>query len=457
MSARRVAVIGGGLAGLAAAARLRQRGIEPVVFERADDVGGVVRTIRRDGWLIDTGAAMAAEPATIVREMLDAAGLAAGTVRASAAGATRYIVLDGAPVALPRTTAEFTSSSLLSIAGRLRLLKERLIPARHTLEEESVDSFARRRFGDEMAERMFDPLVASTCAGDPRKIVARFAFPALVGHERGTGSSLQGSARSRMEARRRAKGRPAGSWSCSAGMQELPRQLARSIGGVRTATAVECVAATVRGVDVTPAAGVAEHFDGVILAVPAPALAAITIDLPASHHLAAIVTLPYASIAAVSLGFRRDEVGHPLDGARLLIPTIERREVLSMVFPSSLFPERAPDDHVLVTAFVGGALRPELVDATDAELIALVQREAAELLGARGIPAMTHVARWHSALPQAVAGHGERIAAADAMEAASPGVVFTGSWRDGLSVGEVLLGGIGAADRLLMRSEWKVR
>ena len=164
--------------------------------------------------------------------------------------------------------------------------------------------------------------------------------------------------------------------------------------------------------------------------------------------------MPLASIASVSLGFRRDQVRHPLDGSRLLVPSVEHRAILSVVFPSSLFPARAPRDHVLLTTFVGGARRPELLDRGEAGLIALVRTELAELLGATGTPVMSDVTIWRDALPQAVAGHGDRLAAADAVEAAAGPVVFTGAWRDGLSIGEVLLGGMHAADRLAQRQGW---
>ena len=454
MTAPRVAVIGGGLAGLAAAGELRRLGATPFVFERDDAVGGVVRTTTRDGWIVDAGPCLAAEPDVTVRSMLDGAGIADCTVRATPAGATRFIVLDGAPVPLPRTTSEFTSSPLLSLTGRLRLLKERFIPAHREADDESVDSFARRRFGDEMADRMFDPLIASTCAGDPAKIVARYAFPTLVGHERKSGSGLQGSARERMEARRRAKGRPTGSWSCVAGMQQLPRRLASWIGRVRTGAHVDGVTATRSGVDVS-VRGATESFDAVIFATPSSALAGMRLDIPESARLADVAAIPHVSIASVSLGFRRDRVAHPLDGSRLLVPSIEHRSILSVVFPSSVFPGRAPQDHVLLTTFLGGARRPDLVECSAAELVALVQGELAELLGASGVPVMTEVTIWRGALPQAMAGHGDRLAAADAVEAATGRVAFAGAWRDGLSIGEVLLGGMRAASRLAQRQGWQ--
>jgi oxygen-dependent protoporphyrinogen oxidase len=454
MIAPRVAVIGGGLAGLAAAVELRRLGATPVVFERDNDAGGVLRTKARDGWVIDTGPCLAAEPDVATRTMLDAAGMGDCTVRVSPAGATRYIVLDGAPVALPRTTSEFTASPLLSLTGRLRLLKERFIPSRRGANDESVDAFARRRFGDEMADRMFDPLIASTCAGDPTEILARYAFPSLVGHEHRAGSGLQGSARAAIEARRRAKGRPTGSWSCHAGMQELPRRLAAWIGGVRTGVRVDAVAETSIGVNVT-VAGQVEPFDAVVFATPARALARMSVDIPQSHCLGDIASMPMASVASVSLGFRRDQVAHSLEGSRLLVPSVEHRSILSVVFPSSAFPDRAPQDHVLLTTFVGGARRPELLDGTEAELIALVRGELAGLLGVRGAPVVSDVTIWRDALPQAVAGHGARLAAADAVEAASTRVALTGAWRDGLSIGEVMLGGTRAAGRLMERQGWQ--
>ena len=454
MTPRRVAVIGGGLAGLAAAATLHRLGIEACVFEREAEVGGVVQSERRDGWLIDSGPCMAAEPNAAVRAMLDAAGLAECTLRAGPGANHRYVVHDGVPVPLPQTTAEFTVSPLLSLAGRLRLLKERFIPAQRDATDESVDSFARRRFGDEVADRMFDPLVASTCAGDPRQILARYAFPQLVGHEQHGGSGLQGNLRARMEARRQAKGKPTGAWSCVQGMHELPLRLAGRVATIRTSAPVDAASARDGKVHVGVGGRTSEAFDAAIFAVPAPALGRIAFDLPEADRLMQVATMPQASIAAVSLGFRREHIAHPLDAARLLVPSVERRSILSVVFPSSVFAGRAPDDHVLVTAFVGGARRPDLVDLPEADLIALVQLELGSLLGVQGPAVMQRVTVWRDALPQAVAGHGGRLAAADVVEATAGVVAFTGAWRDGLSVAEVLLGGVRAAERLAVRQGW---
>jgi oxygen-dependent protoporphyrinogen oxidase len=449
-----VAVIGGGLAGLAAGASLRGLGMEACVFERDSEPGGMARSERHGGWLVESGPCMASEPDPAVRKLLDDAGVGELTVRADAVATNRYIVHDGVPVPVPHSLSEFTSSPLLSLAGRLRLVKERFIPARREVTDESVDSFARRRFGDEVAERMFDPLVACTSAGDPCVLLARYAFPQTVGHEQRSGSGLQGNLRARMEARRHAKGKPRAAWSCADGMQVVARQLAGRAGEVRTGTRVDSVSARDGKLQVVANGADAEPFDAVIFAVPAPAISRIAIDLPEAERLAQVGTIPHVSIAAVSLGFRREDVTHPLAGARLLVPSVERLSLLSAAFPSSLFADRAPSEHVLITAYIGGARRPEVIDWPDADLLSLVQQELAALLGIRGAAVLQRVTRWRDALPQAVAGHARRLAAADIVEATAGAVAFTGAWRDGLSVVEVLLGGVRATERLAVRKGW---
>ena len=454
MTRRRVAVIGGGLAGLAAGASLHRLGMEACVFERDDEPGGVVRTEEHEGWLIESGPCMASEPDPAVRKLLDDAGVTERTVRADPVATHRYVVYEGVPVPVPHTLAEFSASPLLSLAGRLRLVKERFIPARREVSDESVDSFARRRFGDEVADRMFDPLVACTSAGDPQVLLARYAFPRTVGHEQRSGSGLQGNLRARMEARRQAKGKPDGPWSCASGMQQVARQLAAWIGGVRTGARVDSVSAHDGKLQVTANGERPAPFDAVIFAVPAPAIARMAINLPEAERLEQIGAIPHVSIAAVSLGFRREDVAHPLAGARLLVPSVERRSLLSVAFPSSLFPNRAPRDHVLITAYIGGARRPDVIDWPEADLVALVQEELAAFLGIRGGPKLQRVTLWRDALPQAVAGHSRRLGAADIVEATAGAVAFTGAWHDGLSVAEVMLGGVRAAERLAVRKGW---
>ncbi|HEY4321695.1 MAG TPA: protoporphyrinogen oxidase [Gemmatimonadales bacterium] len=452
MTGMRVAVVGGGLSGLAAAVRLRELGAAPTLFEAAGEVGGVVRSVRHGEWLVEAGPCMAAEPPADVRALLDRAGVGGRTVRADPVAANRCIVRDGRPVDLPHTTAEFRSSALLSLAGQLRMLKERLIPASAPVEE-TVEAFARRRFGDEVAERMFDPLLASTSSGRSDQALARYAFPAVVGHERGSGSGLQGGARERMQARRRARSAPSGSWSCEGGMQGLPRQLAATLPDVVTGAPVRAIQVSATGATVMAEGAPPRAFDALVLALPAPAYQQLECIGIAPATLDAVATLPCAGIAAVHLGYARQQLGRLPAAGRILVPAVEGSPVLSVVIPSAGFTDRAPADHLLLTLFLGGARRPELLTLDDAELVDRAATALAGWIDVSGAPVLAAVSRWDAALPQAVAGHTARLQAAADAEAAAPQVALCGAWRDGLSVSEVLLGGLRSAERLIGRIE----
>ncbi len=451
MSAHRIAVVGSGAAGLAAAARLVSLGADVTLFESSDRPGGRIRTIRRGAWVAEAGALLVAEPAPEVRTLLDAAGLAHRTVRASAAARRRYVVQKGVPQPIPATLGDLVASPLLSVAGRLRMAREPFVAKRAEGEEESVDAFARRRFGDEVAERLFDSLVLEMSAGDATRTLVRYLFPKLVEFERSAGSVLKGQMRAGMEARRRMRGKPSGAWSCPTGLDEMTGALS-TVPGLRCcfSTRVEEMVAWTDAVALRSGSG-SEHFDGVVLAVPTPALARIDLPAPWRDAVTLLAGIPHAPVASVSLGFARGQISHPLDGLSIRVPSAEGRPLLSILIPSTVFAGRAPEGHVLLTCLVGGVRHPEVVALPAADLVALVLEQLAQMIGAAGNPAFSEVACWPEAFPQAVRGHASRLAAAEQIEVLMPRVVLTGSWRDGLVVSDVLRGGLRAADRLAVQ------
>ena len=265
------------------------------------------------------------------------------------------------------------------------------------------------------------------------------------------GSVLKGRMRASREARRLGRRPTGGGWSARGGLGTLVDAVAASLGdAVRGGERVVGVARDDDGMVVRTAAGIATRFDAVVVALPAPALAML--EFPgAEAELVAIGAVPHTSLASVALGFRRDAVGHPLDGRGLLAPSGERRRVLTVQFTSTLFPDRAPPGMVLLTATVGGVHHDADVLRDDGELVELVRRECEALLGVRGEPVLREVTRWPDAIPMATAGHGARLAAADALESAAHRVAFCGAWRDGIAVADVMAGGVAAADRVLDR------
>lgn len=453
-STRTVLVIGGGLTGLAAGVALQARGARVRVLEAGTRAGGVVTTYVKDGWRVELGPNSVARVPQEVEALFVRAGIASRVVGASAAARHRFIVRGGRPVALPASPADLPSTAALSGAAKLRLLREPFIPPAPASLDESVAAFARRRLGDEVCDYLVNPFVAGVYAGDPEKLSLRAAFPKLHALEQEHGSLIKGLMKS-MGKRGDGGAMPGGIWSLPDGLAGVGEALAKLLGD-----------AFVTGVRVTairPRAGggfrveaqlgeqsVSEEADAVVYAAPAHAWAAMAERSPElAPALDGLRAVPHSAVAVMSLGFRRAQVAHPLDGFGLLVPAVERRRVLGILFPSSLFAGRAPEGHVLLTAFIGGARQPELAGLPPKELEALVLAEVRDLLGAEGPQAFGVAKHWASAIPQYAIGHDRLQASWAAAEAANPGLVIAGTFRDGIAVGDALAAGLKAADRAL--------
>lgn len=448
-------MVGGGLTGLVAALRLQELGVEPLVFESEVSPGGMIATFRQDGWWLELGCATLVEGDGTVGRLLNEAIPSELRIRPVAAAARRYLVHQGALVEVPDTPAKLVATPMLSLAGRMRLLREPFV-ARGGEPEETVASFARRRFGAEMARAFFEPLLAGSAGGDPEQLLARYTLPRLVEHERRAGSVLKGRLRAGREARRLGQAARGGApWSHPDGLAAVPAALVtRLSAGVKTGTTVTAVEIENGTAVITDGTGGEHRVDAVLMAVGAPALGRIAFGLPGGDSLGAVAAMPHASLVVVGLGFRRAAVAHPLDGRGVLAAASEQRRFLAIQFTSSHFTECAPAGHVALTVTLGGARHPTMVSQSDQALVAIVQEELQELLGVSEAPVISAVQRWPAALPLAVAGHPARIAAADEIEGRNPRLAFAGAWRDGIAAIEGMAGGVAAANRLVTRLGW---
>ena len=435
-----VAIIGAGVAGLAAAYRLHRRGHTVTVYEAGPAPGGVVRTERRDGYLAEAGPNSLTETEPAVAALLEELGLAARRVEAAPAARTRYVLRDGRPSALPSSPAQLLASGVLSLGAKLRMLREPLVRRSRPEVEESIAAFVQRRLGTEILDYAADPFVGGIYAGDPAALSIRHAMPRLYALEQQHGSVIRGALAHAGQSRR--------PFSFPDGMAEIPRAMAAGLGDrIRTSAAVGRIAREGTGWVVRATDGDTRH-DAVILAAPAHALGSLAVEGVAGPGPAELAQIPYAPVAVVALGFRRDDVAHSLDGFGLLVPAVERRSILGTLFSSTLFPGRAPAGCVLLTTFVGGARRPELVDLDPRALVALVRQELAELLGARGEPTFQLVVRWPRAIPQYVVGYGRWLRMMADVETLNPGCFLAGSYRGGISLGDALSSGLQAASRV---------
>ncbi len=452
-----VIVCGAGLTGLTTAWHLRQAGIDVTLVEATDDVGGVMRSTRRDGYLVEHGpnSCMLTAPLAALVDALELTPL----LRVAAPQAQRrYIVRDGRPLVVPASPPAMLRSPLFGTMAKLRVLAEPFISRRTTSTDESVASFVRRRLGSEPLSWAVDPFVSGVYAGDPEQLSVRHAFPRLAALEREHGSLIRGmlaAARSR-----RGAGAMSGPASARAtmvsfadGMATLPRSLADSVGhaNILRRTGVVAISSPVRD----RAQVVVEHdgarltltADAVISTLPLHALSQLDLGRAAHAAVARLATVPYPPVSSLALGFRRADVSHALDGFGVLVPSAERKRILGVLFSSTLFEHRAPDDSVLLTCFMGGARQPEIGRMGTAELLTLVQPELASILGVTGAPTFVQHTVWPHAIPQYNLGHDEVSSAADAVEAAVPGLIVDGQFRRGVSVGDCIAAGALIATR----------
>lgn len=444
-----VAVIGAGITGLSAAVELHDRGVQVTVIEAASRVGGVITTVHRDGFLVEAGPTSLTATAPLER-LIDRLGITAERIGTQDAAKRRYIVRGGRLVALPDGLAALASTDAISSAAKFALLREPLVRARRDDDEESLAALVRRRLDSEILDYLVNPLIAGIYAGDPERLSVKYAMPMLHYGERRHGSLIVGA----MKEMKSTKGvvRQKGITSFIQGLHTLPSAMAAALGdGVHTATRVtrvERTGATWR-LHLDGLVGGTLDVDAVISSLPAYALAGVAMPVEIAGALGPIARLQHPPVATLALGFRREDIEHPLDGFGVLMPAVERRTVLGAIFSSSVFAGRAPAGHVLLTCFLGGTRSPADGHAELDAILPTVLKDLSPLLGLRANPVFTNHQRWSQAIPQYELGHGSVLRAAEGIETALPGLYLAGQWRHGVALGECIAQGQEMAARVV--------
>lgn len=438
-----IAIIGGGVSGLALAYRLRQAAPQLTItlLEKDARPGGTVRTERHDGFRVEAGpnGFLDTKPSTLA--LCRDVGLGDQLVEASAAaGRNRYLYLGGRLRCLPTGPGSLLTTDVLSWRGKWGLLTERFRAPRRDGADESIDAFARRRAGAEVAEVLADAFVTGIHAGDPKLLSVRATFPRLVEMEEQHGSVIKGFVAAARQRRAEAKARgeepqrPGRMWSFREGLQRLVDALGETVKPTCGITVRKLEKQEGRwivhgeGQDRWPA-------DAVVLACPAYEQAAILADLDAglAQEVSAI---PYNRVAVVAVGYRQEDVAFPLDGFGFLAPQRERRDLLGVQWCSSIFPDRAPSGAVLLRAMCGGWNRGEMVDWDDERLLTAVRNELRQAMGVTATPIFHRIVRWHRAIPQYHLGHGERVARIAAQTRQHAGLFLAGNAYHGVALND---------------------
>jgi oxygen-dependent protoporphyrinogen oxidase len=462
-----VAIIGAGITGLTAAFYLKRQGVPVTVYEAGGRVGGVIQSLRKDGFLAEFGPNTILETSPKIAQLIRDAGLESRKLATDPKAEARYVVRYGHPIEMPGSPLGFITTPLFTAKAKLAVLREPFIKPRRDGVEESIGQFVVRRFNQEFLDHAIDALVAGIYAGDPHKLSLPHAFPKLKALEDNYGSMIKGQifgARDRKKSGEVAKDRAA-KFSFDEGLQVLPDTLAAQLGdSLKLNTPVQKLTQTDDGWRVTTASGDAE-FGAVIYCGTAHKLAELEIVGAPVSDPASITSggtngpgrrpafqefseISYPPVAAVVLGFRREDVAHPACGFGMLIPKIAGFKILGTIFSSALFPNRAPAGHVTLTSYIGGARYPELALLPQEQIVETVLADLRALLGVKGKPVFTQTAVYPRAIPQYNVGYGKYRDLLNDLEARNPNLFFAGHYRDGVSLGDSIVSGVNMAERV---------
>lgn len=426
-----VAVVGAGISGLSVALHLKRKGFEVAVFEKEDLPGGNIKTIRKEGYLLELG------PQTVladqkVEEFIKLTGLT--PQYASQESKIRYIYKGGRLIALPLSPLDFFRSPLLSVWGKLRVLKEPFVPP-SVKTEESIAEFVRRRLGREFLDYIVAPFVSGVYAGNAEELSVKYAVRRVYELEQKFGSLIKGAIKLK------ALG-PAGRLvSFEGGNFTLIERLSSELK-----VSTENVVLKIRRKDdrfLLDAREGKYEARCVVLSAPATSAGYLLRDLSwsASEEFDRIY---YAPVVVLHASVKKGGVP---PGFGFLVPRVENKRILGVLFSSQLFPGRAPQDRELLTIYMGGATDPEVIDYEDARIFEIAERELKEILRINSVEFL-NLTRWKRAIPQYNLGYGKYIELAKTLEKENPGLFLTGNYLYGVSVADCIRASYEVAQRV---------
>jgi len=454
----RIAIIGAGITGLAAAEWLaHDHGVTDVlVLEASDRAGGKIRTELEAGHTVEWGPQGFLDNAPDTLELARLCGLGEALVPAADASGDRFILRGGRLRAVPTSPVAFATSSLLPLGGRLRVFAEPFSRRRPDCDE-TVFDFACRRIGRQAAEILVDSMVTGVFAGDSSQLSLAATFPKMHAMESEHGSLTRALIAKMREARRagRSSSGPSGPGgtlhTVAGGMEQLPRRIAGRLGDrLRLATAVNRLSRKNGGFRIESDRSVI-HADHVLLTLPASGAAAILAEL-APDARGSLEATPTVPIAVVMASYPADAFGRPVDGFGFLVPKAERAGILGTLYCHSIFPGQAPDGAVFLRTMLGGAREPGQARIDDDALVATVRAAHSRIFGVDPEPGQVWIARWAEGISQYTVGHLARVDRAEAA-ARAVGVELAGSPYRGVSVNDCIRQARAAAQRLARQLE----
>ena len=447
---REVAVLGGGIAGLSAAYYLRERA-HVTVFERSARVGGCIDTARDDGFVLELGPDSLLVDKPAGADLLRRLHLEQTVVDMQPEFKGAMLVHSGRLRRLPPEFRLFTpmslpallASGIFSPRGLARAAAEPFIPPRKADGDESLASFVTRRFGREVLDRLAQPLIGGIYSGDPRRLSMQATLPQFLELERKYGSLVRAMRASRGKA---VSPRLA---SLRDGLGSIVAALARELhDAIRTLAEAVSLRRENERWTIAFADGSTVQADAVICALPAYAAGALIADVDREMSQK-LQSIHYNSIATVNLAYETDTLPALPRTTGFVVPYAERRHITAATISSQKYPARSPQDAVLLRAFIGGALQPQLLERNDDALIRMAREEFQSLLALRSDPRLAIVQRWVRLLPEYRVGHLALIEELERRAASLPQFGMAGSAYRGVGIPDCIQSGKAAAERVL--------
>jgi oxygen-dependent protoporphyrinogen oxidase len=461
--AKHIVIVGGGIAGLAAAHRLSQTApdLSITLIESDRRLGGKIVTERVNGFVIEGG------PDTFLSYKSRGLGLCRELELEDRLHGTNekirrtyvmrngklYDLPEGLTGLIPSRFGPMLKTGLISLPGKVRMGLDYFIPPRSPDGDESLAMFVERRLGREMYERMIEPLMSGIYAGDGAQLSLAATFPQLRDTELVHGSLVKGmlAARRKPAPRTGAGHQWAAFLTPTTGLAEIVEALETKLNDVDIRRGTRAIALS-RSSDSTYTlaldSGESLLADGVILATPAYVTADLVADLDA-EMAKALRAIPYTSTATVSVAYPLTDIPRPLDGYGYIIPSAEGRDILACTWTSTKFPHRAPEGYGLIRAFIGRAGQEGALEKSDDELVHLVRDELRAVLGITAWPLLHRVFRWPRAMPQYTLGHLDRLAVIERRLSHHPGLCVAGNGYRGIGLPDCIASGEAAATQVL--------
>lgn len=458
-----VTIIGGGISGLATAFYLQEksrehnREVRYTLVESAPHLGGKIATERVGDFVIEGGPDLMLTQKPWGVQLCQDLGLDDRLISTNDDQRHTFLLQKGKLVPfpndftlLPTRLTSFVRSPMFSLWGKLRIGMDLIIPRRKELGDESLADFIRRRFGQETVDKIGGPLLAAIHQADPERLSLLSTFPRFATMEREYGSLIR-AMRAQKRKQPPSQGKPPAMFkSLKFGLGEMVDALAKRLNGdLRTGSPVTCVRPCDEGFEVTLCD---EIFPTHVLVLAVPAYVASELVNPFASELSKILgTVRYVSSGTVSLGYRKAEVEnqHKLNGFGFLVPKSEGRFISGCTWSSSKLQYRAPDDCVLIRAFVGGSDREDIVSLDDSDLVQVVRREIGDIMGFTADPIVQRIHRWRQGRPQYDVRHLDRVAKMEALADTIPGLFLTGSAYRGSGIPDCVKEALNTVDSIL--------